>query len=130
MKFDYSSAYTLLTNFRDNPEAVSGLFKLAVSDVYITNEVASQLLLGTIKENLLISTIYNFSKQPLGELFNSLCAVCSSHDSILNEHQITSSDNNIISGFKVSNLEKYVESFKESVDGLNMSITAKITYPQ
>ena len=34
------------------------------------------------------------------------------------------------SGFKVSNLEKYVESFKESVDGLNMSITAKITYPQ
>ena len=128
MKYDKESAYMTISSFRQTSEGVNALFKLAVSDIFITDIEKNQVLLGTIStNNLLISSVYNFNNEPYRDLFNSLCAVCSSRTPIIDQHQITSTDNTFVQAFESSNLTKYVESFE--VNNLNLSLKCKISYP-
>ena len=126
MKYDKESAYMTISSFRQTSEGVNALFKIAVSDIFITDVEKNQVLLGTIStNNLLVSSVYNFNNELYGELFNSLCVVCSSHTPILDQHQITSTDNTFVQAFESSNLGKYVESSEVN----NLSLKCKISYP-
>lgn len=129
LSFKHDDAYKMLLRFRHVPEAIGGFILLSNSTVTITNIGFSQVLIGQLKGDHLVSSIYNFSHSPYDELFDGLFVVGSSASPVIIHHKITSSDDKILQAFDDSRLGLYVASRQVARDALNLTLTASITYP-
>lgn len=131
ISFKHEDAYKLLLRFRYLPTAIEGFIMLSTSMVTITDIGYSQVLLGKLEGDTLVSTVYSFDYgKPYNELFNSLCALCSSETPMIIRHTITSNDDRIITGFGESRLGSYTVNQRVSHGPTNLTLTANIRYPQ
>ena len=129
LSFKHEDAYKMLNRFRHIPQAIEGFLMLNGSTVTITDVASHQLLIGALVGGTLISSVYNFSHAPYGELFDGLCAACSSETPMIIRHTISSIDDKIIPAFEESRLELFATSKTVKRQGSCVIITANIRYP-
>lgn len=128
LSYTHDDAYKLLLRFRHIPTAIKGFIALSGSNIMITDIERSQCLLGQNKDGVNTATIYNFSGNPYGDIFDGLCALSSSSSPVIVEHRITG-DELMLDAFEQSRLEGFCVSKSVSRAALNLTLTAKIRYP-
>lgn len=106
LSYTYDEAYKLLLRFRHVPGAVKGFIMLNSSNVMITDVGRSQCLLGKSDGERCVSTLYNFSGNPYGDLLDGLCALSSSASPMIIEHTLTG-DQHLEEAFEQSRLEGF-----------------------
>lgn len=129
LSFKRDDAYKLLLRFRAAPGAVDGFINLSAADVYVTDVSRHQLLIGRTVGDSLTSTIYNFSHETYDELFDGLCALCSSAVPMIIHHVISSADDKIVSAFENSRLGVFKAWSQVEKTETAWTLTATVKYP-
>lgn len=129
LEFTHEAAYKVLLRFRSRSDVPEAFVTLSKATVFITDVARHQVLLGTITDVTLISRVYNFSHSPYDELFNGLCALCSSATPVITKHLMTSDDDKIFPGFDDSNLGIFGTYTQQRLPNGLWELKAKISYP-
>jgi len=112
------------------PGAVGGFIMLSNANVFITDPARHQLIVGVSAGDSLNASIFNFSHSPYGDIFDGLCALCSSSSPMIVKHTLSSSDDKIIDAFQLSRLGGFATDVHvERKGSLNLTLTANIRYP-
>lgn len=129
LNYTHAEAYKLLLRFRHVPEAIGGFIMLSNANVFITDVANHQLIVGSSSGDSLRASIFNFSHSPYNDIFDGLCAVCSSSTPMLVKHTLTSNDDKIIDAFHSSRLGGFAANVQVTKSALNLTLTADIKYP-
>lgn len=128
LSFRHDEAYKLLLRFRHVPAAIAGFIVLSKANVFVTDVSASQAVIGSSNGQALEATVFNFSGSPYGELFDGLCALCSSSTPLITKHSLKSDDSKMVEAFLDSRLGLYCQSHAVK-PGTSIVLTASVNYP-
>lgn len=129
LSYTHAEAYKLLLRFRHIPEAIGGFIVLSNANVFITDTANHQLIVGLSAGPALNASIFNFSHSPYGDIFDGLCALCSSASPMLIKHTLVSKDDKIIDAFHASRLGGFAANVHVVKGATNLTLTADIKYP-
>lgn len=129
LSYNHDDAYKMLLRFRHIPAAIGGFITLSGANVFITDTARHQLIVGISTDTQLVASVFNFSNGPYGEIFEGLCAFCSSATPMIINHKLASTDELMVDAFQNSRLGSFSTAVNVDRTSFNLTLTAIIKYP-